>query len=167
MMLENQEYHEQRLRAAIDRRTHAEPGSVNDRIPPQFVSCSADGRICTVRYRLKPEMRNPMGWLHGGVMSAMVDMGMGLLAYYNAGFALCPTASMTVNYLRPGRIGGWLTVESQIVFQGRKIIHASAKTWMEDAPDKLVSTATASYMITRPPASDPHVQLQECEPEKK
>lgn len=154
-MLPNQDYHEQRLRAAIDRRTHAEPGSVNYRIPPQFISCSEDGRICTVQYLLKPELRNPMGWLQGGVTCAMVDMGMGLLAYYNAGFALCPTASMTVNFLRPGRIGGWLNVRSEIHFQGRKIIHASAVAWMEGDPeDELVATATASYMVTRPPQAD-------------
>jgi uncharacterized protein (TIGR00369 family) len=143
-----QDFHEQRLRAAIDRRTQAEPGSVNYRIPPQFVSCSSDGKTCTVRYALKPEMRNPMGWLHGGVTSAMLDMGMGLLAYYNADFVLCPTTTMTVNYLRPGRIGGALIVESQITYHGRKIIHTRASAWMENAPDKLVATATASYMVT-------------------
>lgn len=153
-MLQNSVYHEQRLRAAIDQRTHAEPGSVNYRIPPQFVSCTDDGRTCTVRYLLKPEMRNPMGWLHGGVTSAMLDMGMGLLTYYNAGFALCPTASMTVNFLRPGRIGSWLIVQSEIHFQGRKIIHTSARAWMDGTPDQLVATATASYMVTRPPQSD-------------
>lgn len=104
--MNHSQYHEQRLRVAINRRTNAEQGSVNNRIPPEFVSCSEDGMKCTVRYRLKPEMRNPMGWLHGGVTSAMMDMGMGLLVYYNADFHLCPTATMTVNYIRPGRIGG-------------------------------------------------------------
>lgn len=149
------DYHEQRLRAAIYRRTHAEPGSVNDRIPPQFLSCSDDGKRCTVRYALKPEMRNPMGWLHGGVTGAMLDMGMGLLVYYNAGFALCPTGTMTVNYLRPGRIGGALVVQSEITFQGRKLFHTSARAWMEDDPDRLVATATATYIRVFPAGSNP------------
>lgn len=142
--MNHSQYHEQRLRVAINRRTNAEQGSVNNRIPPEFVSCSEDGMKCTVRYRLKPEMRNPMGWLHGGVTSAMMDMGMGLLVYYNADFHLCPTATMTVNYIRPGRIGGNLIVESEITFRGRKLFHASARGWMEDTPDKLVCTATAN-----------------------
>lgn len=146
--MNDQMYHEQRLRVAINRRSSAQPGSVNHRIPPEFLSCSDDGKSCTVRYRLKPEMRNPMGWLHGGVISAMVDMGMGLLVYYNADFHLCPTASMTVNFLRPGRIGGSLIVQSDITFQGHKIYHTTARAWMEDQPDKLVCTATASYIVT-------------------
>ena len=45
-MSQSKDYHEQRLRAAIYRRTHAEPGSVNDRIPPEFLSCSEDGKKC-------------------------------------------------------------------------------------------------------------------------
>ena len=36
------DYHEQKLRAAIHRRTDAEQGSVNNRIPPEFLSCSED-----------------------------------------------------------------------------------------------------------------------------
>ena len=148
--MNHSQYHEQRLRVAINRRTNAEQGSVNNRIPPEFVSCSEDGMKCTVRYRLKPEMRNPMGWLHGGVTSAMMDMGMGLLVYYNADFHLCPTATMTVNYIRPGRIGGNLIVESEITFRGRKLFHASARGWMEDTPDKLVCTAT-SACANKPP----------------
>ncbi|MDO4286775.1 MAG: PaaI family thioesterase [Eubacteriales bacterium] len=147
-MIQDKIYHEQRLRVAINRRTQAEPGSVNNRIPPEFISCSEDGHICTIRYRLKPEMRNPMGWLHGGVISAMVDMGMGLLVYYNADFLLCPTASMTVNFLRPGRIDGCLVVQSEITFHGHKIFHTTARAWMEDEPEKLVCTATGSYIVT-------------------
>ena len=155
--MNHSQYHEQRLRVAINRRTNAEQGSVNNRIPPEFVSCSEDGMKCTVRYRLKPEMRNPMGWLHGGVTSAMMDMGMGLLVYYNADFHLCPTATMTVNYIRPGRIGGNLIVESEITVRGRKLFHASARGWMEDTPDKLVCTATATYAVT-PKADAAHAE---------
>ena len=156
-----QEFHEQRLRAAIYQRTHSEPGSVNDRIPPYFVSCSSDGKTCTVRYVTKPEMRNPMGWLHGGVTSAMLDMGMGLLAYYNAGMILCPTSTMTINFLRPGRIGGAVHVESQITFLGHRIIHTRASAWMEDEPDKLIATCTGSYMVPAPkPESKPQVSTK-------
>ncbi len=151
------QFHEQRLRAAIDRRTQAEPGSVNYRIPPHFVSCTDDGRSCVVRYLLRPEMRNPMGWLHGGVTCAMMDMSMGLLAYYNAGFVLCPTGSMTVNFLRPGRIGGSLVVQSEITYLGHKIIHARASAWMEGQPEMLVATATASYIVpSAPQQKQPH-----------
>lgn len=147
-MLEGKEYHEQQIRTAIEYRSNAEIGSVNNRLPPEFVSCSEDGKICTVKYMLRPEMRNPMGWLHGGVTSAMMDMSMGLLVYYNTGFCLCPTASMTVNFLRPGRIGGYLVVQAEITFQGNKICHACTRAWMEDAPEKLIATASGSYIVT-------------------
>ena len=138
--------HEMGLRQVIKDRRMMEPGAVNDRMAPEFVSCSDDGRECTVRYYLKPSMRNPMGWLHGGVTSAMMDMGMGMLAHYHQQ-ATCPTTSMTINYLRPNRIGSYLVVQSRVAHLGKKIVHLTATAWMEDAPKHLTATATASYAV--------------------
>lgn len=140
------EKHEQGFRSLIHERSLMEPGSVNDRMSPEFVSCSPDGRTVTVRYKLKPEMRNPMGWLHGGVTSTMIDMGMGLLAFY-CSQSVCPTSSMTVNYLKPNRIGGYLVVRSSVKHLGRHMVYMSAECWMEDDPDKLTATATGTYAV--------------------
>lgn len=140
------EKHEAGLRHVIEARRLMQPGSVNDRMAPQFVSCSEDGRECIVRYRLKPEMRNPMGWLHGGITSTMMDMGMGMLAYYHQQ-AVCPTTTMTINYLRPNQIGGNLMVRSRVSHLGKKIVHLTAEAWMEDSPKHLTATATGSYAV--------------------
>ncbi len=148
------EKHEQGLRSLIHERSFQEPGSVNDRMSPEFVSCSEDAQTVTVRYLLKPEMRNPMGWLHGGVTATMIDMGMGLLAFYNAQ-AVCPTNSMTLNFLRPGRIGGYLVVQAHVTHLGRRLVHLSAECWMEDDPDHLVATATGSYAVITPRSAGP------------
>jgi uncharacterized protein (TIGR00369 family) len=145
-MSQTQEQHEKGLRQVIQNRRIQEPGSVNDRMAPEFVSCSEDGRECTVRYFLKPEMRNPMGWLHGGVTSTMLDMGMGMLAFYHQQ-TICPTSSMTINYLRPNRIGTYLVVQSRIAHLGKKIVHLTAQAWMEEDPKHLTATATGSYVV--------------------
>lgn len=138
--------HAEGLRRIIEERSNVRPGSVNNRMAPEFVSCSEDGKTCITRYFLKPEMSNPMGWLHGGVTSAMIDMGMGALAYYHKK-AICPTSTMTVNFLRPNRIGGYMVVKSHVDFLGTKIVHLSAQAWMEDNPEQLTATATGSYSV--------------------
>ena len=138
--------HEEGFRSLIIERSIIEPGSVNNRMCPEFVSCSDDGMSVTVRYKLTPEMRNPMGWLHGGITSAMMDMGMGLLAFYGTN-AVCPTNSMTINFLRPGKIGGYLVVRSRITHLGRRIVHLSSESFMQDEPEHLVATATGSYAV--------------------
>lgn len=145
---------EERMRIVLTERTTMEPGSVNERMAPEFVSCSEDGRECIIRYQLKPEMRNPLGWLHGGVTSTMIDMGMGLLAYFHKQ-AICPTSSMTVNYLRPNRIGSNLIVRSQVTHLGRHIVHLAAQCWMEDAPEHITATATGSYVVIGAPKDEP------------
>lgn len=138
--------HAEGLRRIIEERSKVRPGSVNNRMAPEFVSCSEDGKTCITRYFLKPEMSNPMGWLHGGVTSAMIDMGMGALAYYHKQ-AICPTSTMTVNFLRPNRIGGYMVVKSHVDFLGTKIVHLSAQAWMEDNPEQLTATATGTYSV--------------------
>ncbi|MDO5549149.1 MAG: PaaI family thioesterase [Eubacteriales bacterium] len=145
-MSKEHEKHEAGLRQVIQDRRLQQPGSVNDRMAPEFVSCSENGRECTVRYFLKPEMRNPMGWLHGGMTSAMLDMGMGLLTYYHVQMT-CPTSSMTINFLRPNRIGGYLVVQSRVSHLGKKIVHLTSQAWMEDEPEHLTATATGSYVV--------------------
>lgn len=146
--------HAEGLRHVIEERSLVRPGSINNRLAPEFVSCSEDGKTCTIRYLLRPEMSNPMGWLHGGMTSTMIDMGMGTLAYYHKQ-ALCPTSSMTINYLRPNRIGGYLMVQSTIHFLGSKIIHLSSQTWMEDEPDKLTATATGVFSVLGSSSAEP------------
>ena len=145
-MTSEHEMHAEGLRELIEKRRLQQPGSVNDRMAPEFVSCSEDARECTVRFLLTPEMRNPVGWLHGGVTSTMLDMGMGLLAFYHKG-EMCPTTSMTINYLRPNRIGGYLMVKSRIAHLGKKIVHLTATAWMEDEKKHLTAAATASYAV--------------------
>ena len=145
-MISEHNIHEEGLRELIEKRRLQQPGSVNDRMAPEFVSCSEDARECTVRFHLKPEMRNPIGWLHGGVTSTMMDMGMGLLAFYHKQ-EMCPTTSMTINYLRPNRIGGYLVVNSRIAHLDKKIVHLTATAWMEDEKKHLTATATASYAV--------------------
>ncbi len=138
--------HEEGLRRIIEERSNVRPGSVNNRMAPEFVSCSEDGKTCITRYFLKPEMSNPMGWLHGGVTSAMLDMAMGALAYYHKQ-AICPTSTMTVNFLRPNRIGKYMVVKAHVDFLGKKIVHLSAQAWMEDNEEQLTATSTGSYSV--------------------
>lgn len=145
-MMNEHETHADGIRQVIENRRLQEPGSVNGRMAPEFISCSEDGRECTVRFFLKEEMRNPYGWLHGGVTSTMLDMGMGLLAYYHYQ-TTCPTSSMTINFLRPNRLGSYLVVQSRVAHLGKKIIHLTAQAWMEDEPKHLTATATGSYAV--------------------
>ncbi|MFM8946165.1 MAG: PaaI family thioesterase, partial [Actinomycetota bacterium] len=62
----------------------------------------------------------------------------------------CSTIEIQIRYLRPVTDGG-LTVETQVVKPGRRIVHLESR--VTDANGRLVATATGSYAVLPIPTS--------------
>ena len=63
------------------------PGGMADQMGLQAVDC--DPAACTALFLSavpQPWMRNPMGWLHGGMVASLLDSSMGIhCALYSSG----------------------------------------------------------------------------------
>ncbi len=84
------------------------------------------------RVRMRPELANPVGLMHGGVIASLIDTG---IAYalllredvqdaLHAGRSLV-TVDLRVKYLRPVSAGS-IKCESRVVRMGRQIINTDA-----------------------------------------
>jgi len=104
--------------------------------------------------RMRPELANPVGLMHGGVIASLIDTG---IAYalllrddvqdaLHAGRSLV-TVDLRVKYLRPVSAGS-ITCKSRVVRMGRQIIHADAI--VTNAAGKEVARGDAIY-ATAPP----------------
>jgi acyl-coenzyme A thioesterase PaaI-like protein len=123
-------------------------GTVNAWFAPQFVSCDfeKDEFVCAVD--LKKEYANPSGvTLHGGITDYIFDTAMGMFSSVSSG-CMTPTISITVNYERPIPISKRLFVRVHMDKPGRVVNYLSAVAFNEDAPDKVLSTATATYLAS-------------------
>ncbi len=96
--------------------------------------------------------------LHGGVISAVIDLTGGIIAQANAiskmkgitvgemtkNFAMMSTINMRVDYLRPGK-GSYFLCEGAVVRTGNKV----SVTRMEFYNDSkhLIAVGTGSYMV--------------------
>lgn len=96
--------------------------------------------------------------LHGGVISAVIDLTGGIIAQANAisnmkgitvgemaqNFAMMSTINMRVDYLRPGK-GKYFLCEGAVVRTGNKV----SVTRMEFYNDvkQLIAVGTGSYMV--------------------
>jgi acyl-CoA thioesterase len=91
---------------------------------------------------------NPNGSLHGAVIYAMVDYGMGGAAQVGlpAG-QYCATIEVKISYLAPVW-EGTLTVDTEVVKRGRNIAFTESK--VRDGKGRLVVTASGSMFIIRP-----------------
>jgi acyl-CoA thioesterase len=118
------------------------------------------GRSST-RLRMRPDLANPIGLMHGGIIASLIDTG---IAYalllrediqdaLHAGRSLV-TVDLRVKYLRPVSAGA-VTCESRIVRMGRQIIHMEAVVTNDDG--KEVARGDAIYTTATPstPPPDP------------
>jgi uncharacterized protein (TIGR00369 family) len=102
---------------------------------------------CRMRLAVDPAWHNPNGVLHGGVVYTLVDSSMG--GAVEAGLPEdehCATIEVNISYLEAVR-DGTLTVETQVVKQGRNIAFTESR--VTDDRGRLVSTATGTMFVFR------------------
>ncbi len=111
-----------------------------------------DGVPGAISVELDPEMRhyNPLGTVHGGVLSTMLDTAAGCSVHSTLepgeGYT---SLDLTVKFLRAVTVdSGRLRAEGSVLQRGRRIALAQAQLF--DAAGKLVAHATSSCMIFSP-----------------
>ncbi len=112
-----------------------------------------------VRVALRDELRNPNGHLHGGVISALIDMSITQAMLLTDTYrevretrGIMSSVDLRVKYLRAVSEGA-ATVESTIVHPGRRIVHASSV--VRDDQGRQVALGDSILMIVagNPPRS--------------
>ncbi len=120
-------------------------GRINELCRPQFVDCDFEKKTLCLSYFVQDWMRNSNGVMHGGIVSTVFDLTMGLLSGYCAGGTLTPTTTMQVTYLRPIPAGETLVIKAYCNMTGKTMCAISAKSWLETKSNKLTDTASATY----------------------
>ena len=90
---------------------------------------------------------NPHGVVHGAVVYAMADTGMGSALYPTlADGQICATIEIKINYFKPIAAGRLVCV-TELVNRGKTVANLESKVFLED---KLVATANGHYAIFTP-----------------
>ena len=140
-----QAFMEKVLNAVFSEKSEQLCSRINDKLDPQFVSCSAQDRSLSVSFGVQEWMLNPNGTLHGGILTTAVDMGMSVLARYFARKRVMVTAQLSMNFLRAIRPEDIFTVHVVADHTGRRstVVHA----WVSvSTSEKHAATATAVLM---------------------
>ena len=123
----------------------------NDLLGVELVRKHRDG--VTIRCRLRPELLNGAGSLHGGVTASIADaaVGIGLFHRFN-GTRRYTTIEMKVNYFRPVT-GEALVARSHLVRVGSTICVGRVELY--DEHRRNVGLAIVTYMfLDAPKASE-------------
>jgi uncharacterized protein (TIGR00369 family) len=107
------------------------------------------GEPGAIHVELVPEHRhyNPIGSVHGGVISALLDTACGCSVHSTLSPGeLYTSLDLTVKFLRPVTVdSGRLRAEGQVLQRGRRTTLAQAQLY--DAQRRLVAHATSTCMI--------------------
>lgn len=100
---------------------------------------------CTLA--VQPSHLNPHGVVHGAVLYALADTGMGAALYPTLGAGeICATIEVKINYFRPVA-SGTVTCTTEVVNRGRTVANLESRV---HSGETLVAQANGNYSIFTP-----------------
>lgn len=112
----------------------------------KFIGFDEATSTISVEMLARPEFINPAGFIHGGMLAAMLDetIAPAVAATLGPG-EFAPTLEIKVSFLAsalPGRMRGF----GKVVSRGRSICFGEGR--LLDDTDRLIAAATATFKVT-------------------
>ena len=121
--------------------------TLNGRLKGELADCSEENRELTLRFPLLDWEVNGLGTLHGGMVSAMMDLVMSMAVFCFSRRSIPPTISMTTNYLRPIPMdGGSVLIRARLTSLGSRNATAFCEA-VVPATGKIACTAIGTYAV--------------------
>lgn len=108
---------------------------------------SVDEKSIAFQFLVRKDMTNPVGMLHGGVTSGMIDDCVGVNFFILALDYFYPTINLNVEFFNPALEGETVIVKTQVVKQGKAIINIKADV-INETTQKLVAQATSNLIVS-------------------
>ena len=106
-----------------------------------------DGRS-TCSLTVTEQLYNPHRVVHGGVLYALADTGMGAALYPSlAPGESCATIEIKINYYRPVKLGE-IRCLTEVVHRGKSVANIESSLYCDE---RLVAKANGSYTIFKIP----------------
>lgn len=135
------------FRAQIGKDVANTPQGFSEWLQPKMIEVLEDS--ITIEVKVRPEMCNPVGTLHGGIHSAILDEVIGMTVAAMGNDTHFVSLNMTTDYLRAARAGEVIRATSQVIRKGRTAIHLIGQ--ITNAEGKELSRATQNMVTTGAP----------------
>lgn len=135
------------FKAQIGKDVANTPQGFSEWLQPRMIEVLEDS--ITIEVKVRPEMCNPVGTLHGGIHSAILDEVIGMTVAAMGNDTHFVSLNMTTDYLRAARAGEVIRATSQVIRKGRTAIHLIGQ--ITNAEGKELSRATQNMVTTGAP----------------
>ncbi|MBN1801031.1 MAG: PaaI family thioesterase [Candidatus Lokiarchaeota archaeon] len=86
-----------------------------------------DEKIMECEFKVRPEMADPLGILHGSIRAAMLCDVLGIFANHPGDKVSAITTSMNIDFIGKAYVGEKVNVIAKIVNKGKRLIYTSGK----------------------------------------
>jgi len=107
---------------------------------------AAEPGSLTVQFTVREEFCNPARILQGGIAATMMDDLMGMTVFSLGLDVFFTSVNLTVDFLYAAPLGSTVVAKSEIIRQGKKIVHAECR--LTDEAGRLVAKATSNLVAT-------------------
>jgi acyl-CoA thioesterase len=101
----------------------------------------------TVEMTPTEEMANAAGFLHGGLISTLADIGMARAVRTLPGISRQASFDLKLTFISPAKLGETLRAMGRVIHAGKRTVVAEGR--VEGLDGKLVATASGTFVITR------------------
>lgn len=106
----------------------------------------AEKGAATLSIRIKKDMTNPYGNIHGGMMSALIDESIGWAVVSLDAASHYTSLNLNVDFLYAASEGEKIISEAKVIRYGKKIIHVECRVINESGV--LLAKATSNLIVT-------------------
>ncbi|XZF13866.1 PaaI family thioesterase [Chitinophagaceae bacterium MMS25-I14] len=99
-----------------------------------------------ISLEVRPEMTNPYGMIHGGMMSLVIDEAIGWAIVSLSAENHYTSLNLNVDFLYAVPKNTRITAKATIIRQGKKIVHAECE--VHDAHGRLAGKASSNLIVT-------------------
>ena len=117
--------------------------SINYNLPFTVLSHSFEERSITYAFETADWMQNPYGTVHGGMITTMLDLVMGVTTRAFCG-NFTSTVNLSVNFLNPVPLDDIMTVKTTATQVGGTFIQMTAEATVQST-GKLCATGSAAF----------------------
>ena len=108
---------------------------------------STDQGSAVVEMTPTEDMANAAGFVHGGMISTLADIGMARAVRTLPGIVRQVSFDLKLTFISAGKLGEKLQATGRVVHAGRRT--AVAECRVEGPGGKLVATASGTFVVTR------------------
>jgi uncharacterized protein (TIGR00369 family) len=100
----------------------------------------------TLSFQVRKDMTNPVGTLHGGAASAIIDEVMGMSVYTLGKEFVYVTVSLTVDFLDNAREGETIYAKARVIRNGKTLINVECH--LVNEAGKILAKGTSNLVAT-------------------